>query len=314
MKEKGDVVLLEETIASRAYSVLVPVANEAEARELSPLGALLARANGGELFALHVIRVPRQVGLGDGRAFLKQGRPILEEAIEIGQQFDVPVRTMLRLGRDVGESIISAARERQANLLLLGWPGYSERKQHAFGSIIDLISASPPCDLAVVRLRRAGLPKRILVPVAGGPNSQLALEFALAEADGVKALEGREVEIIALHLVPPGTPEEEKARRKEELTAELGLEGLMDELHLKLWIEEAEDITKEIVAASERFDQVIMGASEDRLLEQTLFGSIPKRVAEQATTTVIMVKAYNPVKFGLRRWLARRNGRRPPEA
>ncbi len=50
-------------------------------------------------------------------------------------------------------------------------------------------------------------------------------------------------------------------------------------------------------------DQIIIGASEERILEQSLFGSIPQRVAEDALCTVMMVKRHDPVKFGLRRWL-----------
>ena len=96
------------------------------------LGALVAEANNGELFALHVIRVPRQIGVTDGRAFLRQGRPILDEMVRIGEEAGVPVRTMLRLGRDVGDSIISVARERETDLMLLGWPAHTaaSKKRH----------------------------------------------------------------------------------------------------------------------------------------------------------------------------------------
>ena len=139
-----DTVLLEETVATRDYSVLVPVANEATARQLAWLGGLFAQANHGELFALHVISVPRQIGVSDGRAFLRQSRPILEEVVQVGRQIDVPVRTMLRLGRNVADSIISVARERETDLLLLGWPGYTHSRGQAFGTIIDLMSATPP--------------------------------------------------------------------------------------------------------------------------------------------------------------------------
>ena len=44
---------------------------EASARQLARIGALFAQVNHGELFALHVIRVPPQMGVSDGRAFLR---------------------------------------------------------------------------------------------------------------------------------------------------------------------------------------------------------------------------------------------------
>jgi hypothetical protein len=52
-------------------------------------------------------------------------------------------------------------------------------------------------------------------------------------------------------------------------------------------------------------DLGLFSASEERLLDQSLFGSIPQRVAEEALSTVLMVKSHDPVKFGLRRWLMR---------
>lgn len=302
-KEK-DTILLEETVVARDYSVLLPVANEAVARQLARFGAIFAQANQGELFALHVVRVPPQMGVADGRAFLRQGRPILEEVIAIGREFDVPVRTMLRLGRDIGDSIISAARERETQLMVLGWPAHMrQHQQEAFGTIIDLMAKNPPCDLAVVRFRRSGAPRRILVPVAGGPNTRLALELALTEADALELSGEKRPDIVALNLVLDGTTDDSGAleRRRKRLVEELSIGDWPLELRLAF----ANDVVQGILAEAADFDQIIIGASEEGLLEQTLFGSIPQRVAEEALTTVIMVKQHDVVKFGLRRWLMR---------
>ncbi|MFQ5577817.1 MAG: universal stress protein, partial [Anaerolineae bacterium] len=302
--QERDTILLEETVASREYSVLLPVASESMARQLSRLGGLFAQANHGELFALHVVRVPPQLGVTNGRAFLRQGRPILEEAVAIGRQFDVPVRTMLRLGRNIGDSIISAAQERQANLMILGWPGHSYNRQEAFGTIIDLISKNPPCDLAVVRFRRGGWPRRILVPVAGGPNARLALELAVTQAEAIGHSNGQPPDVVALHLLPGSTPVDEAAieARRAAIIEALDIAGWPVEMR----VAPANDIVRGILAAAAGFDQIIIGASEEGLLEQSLFGSIPQRVAEEALSTVIMVKRHDLVKFGLRRWLVRR--------
>jgi CIC family chloride channel protein len=208
---------------------------------------------------------------------------------------------MLRLGRDVVASIISAAREREANLLLLGWPGYTQSKGQAFGSIIDLMTTNPPCDLAVARLRRSGLPNRILVPIAGGPNARLAIELAITEADTIEQRTGTRPEVVALNILLSGDGDETYKPRRMALIEELESEKWPIELHIK----PATDVVQGILDEAAHFDQVVIGASEERMLEQTLFGSIPQRVAEEALTTVIMVKRHDPVKFGLRRWLVR---------
>jgi len=95
-EEEERPILLEEVVAVKAYTVMVPVAGIQEAHSLGRLGALLAAVRDGELFALHVIRVPKALTIGEGRVFLRRGRAVLEAAIEEGKAFDVPVRTMIR--------------------------------------------------------------------------------------------------------------------------------------------------------------------------------------------------------------------------
>ncbi len=299
--KEEDVILLEETIASRDYSVLLPVANEAMARQLAHLSTLFAQANHGELFALHVIGVPMQMGVTDGRAFLRQGRPLLDEVVSVGREFDVPVRTMIRLGREIGDSIISVARARGVSLMVLGWPTRVHHQPVAFGSIIDLLARNPPCDLAVVRFRRGGLPNRILVPVAGGPNARLALELAITEADAVQQRTGVRPEVVGLNLILDGAKGNSNVleQRRQTLIADLDIADWPLELRVVF----ADDIVQGILDEATKFEQIIVGASEEGLLEQSLFGSISQRIAEEALTTVIMVKRHDLVRFSLRRWL-----------
>jgi len=304
---EADTILLEETIAERRFSIMVPVVNAAEGREIAKLGAMLSYYYDGELFALHVVRVPHQLGLSDGRAFLKQGRPLLDAVVEIGQQFDVPVRTQLRLGRKVSRSIITAAQERHADLMLLNWPGNSETSGAAFGSVIDDISANPPCDLAVVRLvKPIKPPRRILVPVAGGPHTRLAVEIAVAQAIYTAEKATKEgdphPQVVALHLIPREGDLKVAEERQRALMEQL---ATITDFPVELRIVPGDDVVKDVLAyAKERqFEEIVIGASEEGFLEKAMFGSIPQRIAQQAEVNVIMVKRYNPLKHGLLRRL-----------
>jgi len=312
-EKRKDTILLEETVTSTEYSVLLPVANESIARQLARFGSLFAQANQGELFALHVINVPPQMSITDGRTFLREGRPILEQVIEVGREFSIPVRTMLRLGRDIGDSIIEVTREREVDLMVLGWPGHVKHRQEAFGTIIDLLSKNPPTDLAVVRSRQATLPQRIIVPIAGGPNSRMALEMALTEADAIEMRIGQRPDVLALNLMfgldTDNNAEKKMKERREALVAEFGIENWPIELHIE---PAQEGVVEDILRVAKDFDQIIIGASEEGFLEQSLFGSIPQRIAEEAQTTVVMVKRYNVVRFGVQRWLQTRFGHRTP--
>jgi nucleotide-binding universal stress UspA family protein len=300
----ADTILLEETIAERKFSLLLPVAEIAEARQLARIAAGISQQNEGEIFALHVVRVPPQLSLGDGRAFLKHSRPLLEEVISIGQEYDVPVRTQLRLGRNISWSIMNAAQDRNASLILLGWPGSTDSPGTAYGSIIDLISTNPPADLAVVRLVRIGTPLNILVPVIRNRNSKLALRIAVSQAG--YAAQNHEVQpkVVALHLVPPDMNAKAIENRRLKLISELDISTS----RIELKIQPSHSVVSDILSVSEDFDEIVIGAPEERLLEQKLFGSVPQNVAENAQVNVIMVKRHDLIKHGL---VGRLSGRVP---
>jgi amino acid transporter/nucleotide-binding universal stress UspA family protein len=281
-------IIHEEIVAVTEYSVLIPVANATQARLLGILGSAVARDQGGEVFALHVVRVPRQLGITDGRFFLKQGKPILETVIEEARQRDVPVHTMIRLGRTVTNAILGTARERGADLMMLGWPGHTETPEAAFGSVIDLVTKNPPCDLAVVRFRKRELPRCILVPTAGGPHAALAIKLAISQARQFKTETGEDSAITLLYVLLEGADEIAKAWARRMLS------DVADRYDYPLTqkVVIAPDVVSGILKEAEKCNLLMIGATGERLFEQRLFGSIPEQVARETTKTVIMTKRY----------------------
>jgi nucleotide-binding universal stress UspA family protein len=297
-------ILHEERLVPKEYRVLLPLANEDQARMLGILGAAIAKAHDGEILALHVVRVPVQLSISDGRMFLKEGKPILEAAIGQAREVDVPVHTMIRLDRHVGRAILDTARNRRAHLMIMGWPGYTDSPRHAFGSVIDLVADNPPCDLAVVRFRERSEPRRILVPTAGGVHAKLVISLAIDQARGFAARTGETPAITLMYACVPADACPEVRARGYELLRNLasGFDYPMEVL-----VKPADDIVDGIVEESAHHDLVVIGATAERLFEQVLFGTVPERVASRAPVTVMMVKAHKgPVKTWIRRtfsWL-----------
>jgi amino acid transporter/nucleotide-binding universal stress UspA family protein len=293
-------IIHEEIIAVTDYSVLIPVASASQARLLGILGSAVAKDRGGEVFALHVVRVPRQLGITDGRFFLRQGKPVLETVIEEARKRDVPVHTMIRLGRTIANAILETARERGTDLMMLSWPGYTETPEAAFGSVIDLIAQAPPCDLAVVRFRKRELPRCIMVPTAGGPHADLAIELAISQARQFKAETGEDATIKLLHVLSEGA---------DEVAMSWGRRLLADvanrhDYALEKRVVCAPDPVTGILRETEECNLLMIGATGEQLFEQRLFGSIPERVARESTKTVIMTKRYWGLKSFLSRVLA----------
>ncbi len=282
--EKPSEILLEEVLLSKRYSVLVPVSNEQQAHLLGLIGSIIAKAHDGEVLALNVAKVPRQLSLYDGRLFLKEGRPLLEAVIQEAKKLDVPVHTMIRLGRSVPEAIRKTAAENASDIIVLGWPGYTTTAGRLFGSVIDPLAGNPPTDLAIVRYRKRRPLRKILVPIAGGVNSRLAVQLACDMA----SVNPEPVTIVGLHVVPPRSDEAARMRGEKFIRQAFG--------SAKCWWEpmivEGEDVAETIlkVAREGDFDLIVIGASGESLLHTILVGDIATRVAKESPVTVIVVK------------------------
>jgi amino acid transporter/nucleotide-binding universal stress UspA family protein len=290
-------IIHQEIVSTRRYSILIPVADELQARLLGTLAAPIARDKDGEVFALHVVRVPKQLSIADGRFFLKHGKPILEGVIAQAKVLDVPVNTMIRFGRDVSQAVIETARERNSDLILLGWLGTTSSEGRAFGSVIDAVSKNPPCDVAMVRFRKREELREILVPTGGGPSSSLALELAIAQAREYGKENGFQPRITALYVARGGDP------RLTKLGGRILDQALAPfDYPIASKVISAPTILEGILQEAEQSNLVVLGATEEGFFEQLLFGALPEHVARDCLKTVMIVKRYQgPVKSWIHR-------------
>jgi nucleotide-binding universal stress UspA family protein len=282
--EKPKEILLEEVLISRDYSVLLPVADLQQARILGEIGAILANDQGGELLALNVVEVPPQLTLGEGRLFLKEGRANLDEVIRQAKKRDVPVHTIIRLGRTTHEAVTKTALENASDLIVLGWPGYTSTAGRLFGSVIDPIIDNPPADVALVRVRQRRPIRSVLVPIAGGPNGRKAVRLAIAMAK--QGEEGPAV-VTLMHVLPPKAREATRVRAQRAMS-EL-LQGI-DYDRVQTKIVESNSVVDAIVECDKECDLIVMGATDEPLFKNLLVGRLPERIARRAKVTVVTVK------------------------
>lgn len=288
--EKPKEIILEEVLVSRDYSVIVPIATQEQARILGRIGAILASAHGGEVLALHVVQVPPQLTLGEGRLMLKGGRTYLETVIQQAKALDVPVHTLLRLGRNVADAVRKTAEENASDLIVLGWPGYTNTAGRLFGSVIDPIVDNPPTDIAIVRYRAYRPLHSILVPVAAGPNSRRAVKIAVNMA---RSRGEHPVNVTVVHVVPPGAGQVGQLRAEQIFTHVL--EGI-DYDPVDKYAIEGTDIAGTILkfaqgpSLEEACDLIVIGATNEPLFKNLLVGNLSEKVAQEADVTVVVVK------------------------
>ena len=281
----------EEPSTEDQYRVMVSVANPDNALDLVRNTYKLCEAKQGSVELLHVVRVPDQVPLHDADKYMLEGKVgVVEIMLYLASSF--PVSTTIRYCRNIARAIVNAVREKRINLLILGWHGRRYRRTFRMGSTIDPIIERTPCNVVIMKDCGNKDFKRILVPLAGGPNSRFALEVAgiLAEDDG---------EIVAFTA-------------ERDQTSEFDIETFVAEFRerhqeiqktiLTKTVRNA-DIIGSILSESENYDLVILGASLEPLIKQVTRDSIPEIIAQQCPKPLIMVKASGGIRSWIKRWL-----------
>ncbi len=297
-EEQAPTVVHERAAEGRDYRILVPVANPDNVETLMRTALDLARDRDGEVLVMSVVTVPQQTPLSEGRQFIQEEREVLDQALAIGNESEVPVSGTIRIGHSVSQAIINTVHDHDSDVVLLGWRGRKPRRRDVImGTTIDEVVRKAPCDVLVEKVDGADV-DRILVPTAGGPHVDLAARVARSIARAT----GAAVDVVS--VVHPDAPEKQRKAVLQHVrrTAEV-LEGLPD---VEERVVEGEDVEATLVRLGADADLTILGATREGKLQQLLFGAIPETVASQVPGAVIMAKRNLGVTGTLRHWLRMR--------
>ena len=302
----GDITIFEERkvateaaspSAGQAYKIMVAVANPDSALELVRNTYKLCRAKNADVELLHMVPVPDQVPLTDAERYMLQGREgILETMLYLQPLF--ATSTTLRYCRNIARGIISAVREKKTNMLIMGWHGGGEHRTFSIGSTIDPVIERTPCDVVILKdcggNRRF---KRVLVPLAGGPDGAMALEIA-----GILADE-EDGEIVAFTVTDE--PAGKKAARFDvDAFVQANLERMVLPPHrISTRTAASDNVVEAIIAEATEYDLVVIGCTREPLLFQFARESIPETVARLCTNSLVMVKAGVGLRSWLKRWV-----------
>ena len=294
VQTRDEIVTFREEISppSRAYRILVPVANPDSALKMVLQTMKIAEAKQAEVELLNMVPIPDQIPLSDAEKYMNVGEEAIAEAmLYLSARF--PLSQTVRYCRNPARGILSAAREHQADLIIMGWRGRPRRRDFLFGSTVDPILERNPCDVIVLKNCTERSYGRILVPFAGGPHSLLALQTAsiLVEPGG-----GR---VVPFNVTVPGKPTAD---------IEAFLEQNVDASHCPIDLFEpkygvAKDLQGEIERESEDHDLVVVGATGGRRFRQFAVTALPEALAERLEMPLIMVKARRRVESLVNRWV-----------
>ena len=286
-KERAEAqILYEEKLPVKSgYRILVPLAHPDHVDDLIHMASAIARDRGGEILALGVVRVPEQLPVAEGRRFVSEFKGIMEIAMKSGKRHGVVVNTLIRIGHKVTTAIIDTIKERDIDLMIMGWKGFSHSRGSVFGGILDDVVMNADCDVMMIKMVHLDKMKSILLPTSGGPHACFALELAPAIA---KTYGSR---ITVCMIVPPNTRPDVEAVYQQRVDESVNfLKTRVKKVEGKL--ARARSISSGILKLTERYDACIMGAAREGLMQQIVFGTIPEKIGRKGSHTLIMVKKH----------------------
>ena len=175
--------------AALGQRVLVPVANPNTEDNLLQLAIILTKRVEGTLLPLHVLA--DRGGPISSASRLKQ-RQLLDTAEDVAHAADIPVEAIGRIDDSIDWGVLRASQERDADLLICGWKGFSSYQENFFGGVIDNIVRLSTIPVLVTRFPQPiENTRRVIFALSGRRASraqiQTTFEMATTLAEELKA-------------------------------------------------------------------------------------------------------------------------------
>jgi APA family basic amino acid/polyamine antiporter len=261
------------------FRILVPVADADQVLPLVPPMLRLAEASGGVVELVHLVAVPDQVPLSDAHRYALPGTEGTVEA-----SLYLPARRLVNSSilycRNPARGILFQARVGRADLILLGWRGRVPEAGHLFGRTLDQVLERATCDVAVVRPGGRAPFLNVLVPVAGGPNSERALEIAGMLADPKKGI------VTALHVQSGRSQPLDITALVTKVCRESSMS--CDRFSGRVLV--ADDPRAVILREAAGADLIVLGATEGRF-RRLVAATLPADIARSCDRPLVIVRA-----------------------
>ena len=267
----------------KPFTAIVPVANPDTERNLIELGALLAKHENGVLGALTIVKGHQRMDAPELDLGLERGRSLLNRAVEVGQEFGISPKPLLRISDDIARGIGRSAKEAGADLLILGWHDTTQLMARLVGCVVDSVFWSTHCPVAVVRLLKEPVDiDRILVPVKDlSIQSQHAIKFALLFADTHNA------KVTLLHIFETPVSAAERDSFEAQLLAVARRYNLPVDTAIQVIANEPVD--RAVVKVAEQFDLVMLRSVRRLTIGGLAVSDTSNRVLQKLSCSFVLL-------------------------
>lgn len=252
------------------HTVLVPLVHAGPG--LQALETLLHMD--AEIILVGVVVVPLEQSLSVGtigaRALRKQLR-------HYGKDKRITSKTQVIVSHQPWNDLTSLLLKEKPDLLCLEWDSHFT----ALGVTTEDVLARPPCNVALVRGKLPSKPKRVLVPVRGGPHAELALRIGLGLHPKT---------LTALHIRRTDDPEAGSDAPFK------GLDRVLKQMpDVQKQFATTDNASQLVLESANQADVIILGTTSHPASSSASLGTFADRIFNKADCAVIAVKSGRPL-------------------
>ena len=294
--EPSYIVYQTRSPATGRGRILLPLSNPENISALLEIAAAIARYHQYEIECLQVIPVPNYVHPAQAQVEINRvsSRRLMLRLERWGKKSAIPVHTQIRVATDVTEAILETVAQEHINLLLMGWKGSTSSLEPIFGNVVDSLIKQATCDLMLVKLgkssfafpRHLNQPSKWLIPTTGGDRISKMLTILPALANLYTSNNPPEIKLCQVYLPnQPKPPTHEFDKAIDLVKSKL-------DLRLNPWLIRSFSVSEAVIGLTMRheYNLVIIGASNEGLLQNAIKGNIPEAIARGANSTVIIFR------------------------
>lgn len=191
------------------------------------------------------------------------------------------ISTSVHVCRDLAEKLHEEVQKRSSDLIVIDCTDWTS----ITGSILDETMKHPPCDIALIRGSLEPWQKRMLVPVRGGPHSELALRLALQTQNNNAS------------MVTAVLPKDQEHSQSVSAISNI-LKNMKNVGQRRL---SSSDTSEEIIEIAKEYDLVFLGFSRVPAEGPLSLSSTAQSIINRVEKPVVIVKTRRelPEEFNL---------------